>query len=81
MISTKQDQTVQLEQMTPHILYTDLSQENFCLALQTSLGQHSKEKGNLSLLQDAALGPGTYVLIDSPEKPLLRCLDEHDFSG
>ena len=79
MISTKQDQTVQLEQIAPHILYTDLSQENFCLALQTSLGQHSKEKGNLSLLQDAALGPGTYVLIDSPEKPLLGCLDEHQF--
>lgn len=79
MISTKQDQAAQLEQIAPHILYRDPSQENFCLALQTSLGQHSKEKGNLPLLQDAALSSETYIVIDSPEKPLLGYLNEHQF--
>ena len=82
MIATKKDQETQMELVAPHMLFVNPAQKDFCLALQASIGQGSNGKvgGSMSLLDEAVLSSGTYVLIDDPEKPLLGCLDEQQFA-
>ena len=79
MVSTKQDQMAPSGPLPLQILYATPSQRGFCTALQTSLDSSFSRSTSISHLSEAVPDASMYIMVDSPENPLLGCLNEKQF--